>query len=530
MTKKKTKTASPVKVDPLVVNGKKIEIVYLPIDKLIPADYNPRKISDHDLEHLKKSLMHFGSIDPAIINTHKGREGIIVGGHQRIRAATALGWTEFPCVQVSLTLEKEKELNIRLNRNTGLFDFDVLKKEFAIENLFDFGFEKEDFIGTSLNQDVKDFLFNNPDIDKDEDDKNGENTDMSDVSDLVYCALRKRFDVGRGYCTHDCQYCFTRVTPAGNAQRKGRYKLSRPDDITDRIKEAKKDNQLATIGVCNDPSLNCFRDRLMHTLVMAEKHDVQCIIQTKNPKAILEAVKESGISSQRICLKVSFSFCTDDRAKIVEPNAPDVSHRIEAMKEAHAAGCDLILRFMPFFIGYPEGQEHVCKSLKGICDRMVCEPIRMSATGKEYFRQLEPLLTKHKNSLETYIKFFQAGAEEPLMYGAIHWYDYDKGLLHAEYKRLKALVNKYGMKFGICSGVLGFHHSELNEGDFCCQTKRMIENKISFDKYSLTALQASDRLKEIKIAMLSDKYFDNQQEYALMLHRIGWANEHLLSH
>lgn len=144
MTKKKTKTASPVKVDPLVVNGKKIEIVYLPIDKLIPADYNPRKISDHDLEHLKKSLMHFGSIDPAIINTHEGREGIIVGGHQRIRAATALGWTEFPCVQVSLTLEKEKELNIRLNRNSGQWDFNVLANEFSAKELFSFGFDEGD--------------------------------------------------------------------------------------------------------------------------------------------------------------------------------------------------------------------------------------------------------------------------------------------------------------------------------------------------------------------------------------------------
>jgi len=123
----------------------KLEIIYRKISELIHPDYNPRQIKKEDFEQLKRSLSEFGSVEPAVINTAPGRENIIVGGNQRIRAAEELGWQEFPCVSVCLELEREKELNVRLNRNTGSWDFDKLANGFDVSDLMDWGFEKWEF-------------------------------------------------------------------------------------------------------------------------------------------------------------------------------------------------------------------------------------------------------------------------------------------------------------------------------------------------------------------------------------------------
>jgi DNA modification methylase len=117
------------------------------ISELIPAEYNPRYISADAFEHLKASLKRFEAVEPAIINQHPERKNIIVGGHQRLKAATSLGWDEFPCVYVELTRDQEKELNVRLNKNTGAFDFDLLANHFEVEELTDWGFSNEELFG-----------------------------------------------------------------------------------------------------------------------------------------------------------------------------------------------------------------------------------------------------------------------------------------------------------------------------------------------------------------------------------------------
>lgn len=90
------------------------------------ADYNPRQISETQFEALKRSITEFGFAEPVIVNTHPDRLNMIVGGHMRVRAAAALGWTEVPCVEVQLDLNREKLLNIALNRIHGEWDQDKL--------------------------------------------------------------------------------------------------------------------------------------------------------------------------------------------------------------------------------------------------------------------------------------------------------------------------------------------------------------------------------------------------------------------
>lgn len=122
-----------------------MNIVRRKISELKHPKYNPRQISEKDFKHLCKSLETFAAVEPAVINTHKGREGIIIGGNQRIRAAQALGWDEYPCYEIELEPKKERELNIRLNKNTGEWDMDLLANNFDVGDLVDWGFNDEDF-------------------------------------------------------------------------------------------------------------------------------------------------------------------------------------------------------------------------------------------------------------------------------------------------------------------------------------------------------------------------------------------------
>jgi len=135
-----------------------MKIKHYPIGDLISAEYNPRQLTNDQFSQLKDSVKRFGLVDPIIINTHKDRKNIVVGGHQRIRVAEALNIKKIPCVEVKLNLEKERELNIRLNKNTGEWDYDNLANFFDMDELRDWGFSDADFKLFDIEEVVKDGL------------------------------------------------------------------------------------------------------------------------------------------------------------------------------------------------------------------------------------------------------------------------------------------------------------------------------------------------------------------------------------
>jgi ParB-like chromosome segregation protein Spo0J len=117
-----------------------MKVVKKNLKDLIKADYNPRKITEKQFDDIKKSIEKFGFVEPIIININPARKNIIVGGHQRYEVAKKLKFKEIDCVEVDLTLEQEKELNIRLNKNTGDFDYDILSSYFDEQQLIEYGF------------------------------------------------------------------------------------------------------------------------------------------------------------------------------------------------------------------------------------------------------------------------------------------------------------------------------------------------------------------------------------------------------
>lgn len=98
------------------------EVKTLKVKDLHAAEYNPRKISEQDFDSLKKSIQEFGFVEPVVAN----KDLTLIGGHQRVKAAQALGIEEIPVMVVSLTKEQEKSLNIALNRISGDWAMDKL--------------------------------------------------------------------------------------------------------------------------------------------------------------------------------------------------------------------------------------------------------------------------------------------------------------------------------------------------------------------------------------------------------------------
>tara|TARA_R110002020_G_C16217915_1_gene767448 strand:+ start:24 stop:1118 length:1095 start_codon:yes stop_codon:yes gene_type:complete len=122
-------------------------IKYKDINTLIFAEYNPRQLKKEQYQNIKDSLQRFGFVDPVIINKNKDRKNIIIGGHQRIKVAKDLKYIDVPCIELDLTLDKEKELNIRLNKNVGEWDYDILANNFDFNLLLDWGFTDDELIG-----------------------------------------------------------------------------------------------------------------------------------------------------------------------------------------------------------------------------------------------------------------------------------------------------------------------------------------------------------------------------------------------
>jgi len=103
-----------------------MEVTNINIDELKENDKNPRRITKKELQKLVRSIQEFGFVDPIIVNKHKTRNNVVVGGHQRLKAAKQMGMKEVPVTYVDIPEDKESLLNIALNEIGGEWDDDKL--------------------------------------------------------------------------------------------------------------------------------------------------------------------------------------------------------------------------------------------------------------------------------------------------------------------------------------------------------------------------------------------------------------------
>lgn len=161
-----------------------MQIEKLKTELLIPADYNPRKDlkpGDPEYEKLKRSIEQFGYVEPVIWNKTTSH---VVGGHQRLKVLLDMGITEVECVVIEMDEEKEKALNIALNKISGDWDKDKLALLIADLQGADFDVSLTGFEPTELDALFKDSL------------KDGIHDDDFDVdAELQKPALTKQGDI-----------------------------------------------------------------------------------------------------------------------------------------------------------------------------------------------------------------------------------------------------------------------------------------------------------------------------------------------
>ena len=138
----------------------------LSIAQIKASKYNPRKDlkpGDPEFEKLKNSIERWDLVEPLVVNK---RTGVLVSGHQRLKVCKALGLESVEAVIVDLPPDREKLLNMSLNKNGSDWDYlklEELFREFDLGELNITGFDDDEIkkIAT-LMDDTSDVAFSNP--------------------------------------------------------------------------------------------------------------------------------------------------------------------------------------------------------------------------------------------------------------------------------------------------------------------------------------------------------------------------------
>lgn len=145
------------------MNQAELKVEWVNVSELKPAEYNPRVWTKEARKGLTESLEAFGFVQPLVVNSAPERKGVLIGGNFKLDIAKQKGMEKVPVVWVNLPdINQEKELNIRLNKNQGDFDLNMLAS-FNEEMLKNIGFseaEMKDIFDEPISYSVTSISFN----------------------------------------------------------------------------------------------------------------------------------------------------------------------------------------------------------------------------------------------------------------------------------------------------------------------------------------------------------------------------------
>lgn len=123
----------------------KLYIEYKNVKDVFPYDNNPRD-NDNAVAAVAKSIKEFGFKDPIIID----KDGVIIAGHTRLKAAKVLGLEKVPTVKAEdLTEEQIKAFRLAHNKTAELAEWDYSLLNIELEaidtiNMAELGFNELD--------------------------------------------------------------------------------------------------------------------------------------------------------------------------------------------------------------------------------------------------------------------------------------------------------------------------------------------------------------------------------------------------
>jgi len=190
-------------------------------------------------------------------------------------------------------------------------------------------------------------------------------------------------------------------------------------------------------------------------------------------------------------------------AEKLEPNAATVEERKEIIKKFAKVGIKIIIRLEPFIFDYSFlDLENSLSELKNYAVRLVTDALIVSECAPEVNNNLFKILQTSKKD------FFKnkQGKGSRSKFGKLHIYDYDPFFLQAQFKKLKTIVNKNNMLFGI-GGYFGIEHINLIDGNYCCEV-----NDWNYNKYNFVSLTKNNPEEFEKIGKINISEFYNNNE------------------
>jgi len=199
-------------------------------------------------------------------------------------------------------------------------------------------------------------------------------------SNYKYCPIPLRFDPYTG-CSFGCKYCFARDL-VEHARKKtahtgfGYIVGNRPDLFRAWVERVEKQEETdpshgaeiafrervpMKIGTTADPFPYVEREERItyEILKILTERNYPVQISTKNPAIYAEYAKE--LRGANVSISVSLNTLDETFRKCIEPNAPAIVNRLEAIEKIANAGGKVVVRVQPVL--YP----HIMLFLPGIC-------------------------------------------------------------------------------------------------------------------------------------------------------------------
>ena len=132
-----------------------MKIIKMRTENLIPYENNPR-INDGAVDAVAASIQEFGFKNPIIID----RDGVIISGHTRLKAAYKLGLETVPCIRADdLDDEQVRALRLTDNKTSELSGWDYSLLSGELQSVIDidmteFGFTQDEISIPDINIDM----------------------------------------------------------------------------------------------------------------------------------------------------------------------------------------------------------------------------------------------------------------------------------------------------------------------------------------------------------------------------------------
>ncbi|NOU18021.1 MAG: radical SAM protein [Bacteroidales bacterium] len=229
---------------------------------------------------------------------------------------------------------------------------------------------------------------------------------LSITSQFSFCGMPFRLDTYSG-CDFLCIYCFSHKR-GGNSNYKN-IKIADPDLIINKFRNSLEKPKINTglisqyirrrmpihFGGMSDPFQNIEKKAQVSLKVLKFLCSINypVVISTKSNLLINKEYLETLKSNPNLIIQYSFSILNDDLSKIIEPNSPTSTEKINSLKVLSKHNINTIIRWQPYIVGLSENPlEFVSKIKNSGTKHLIIEFLKLPADNNlAWETSLKPL-------------------------------------------------------------------------------------------------------------------------------------------